>query len=154
MVPAAMCRGMASTSISRQSVFCLSFVGLWPYVASPIPRLVCLEMVEARRPAFRKRSNVTMMRIKAIIDMAVKAVRSVEPWARANKYPAGKPIGPIVAVRSAVIRSIVEIPIRTHGGWSHVYADGNLGLCTRCAAQKESGESCESKDVGFEHNSP
>jgi hypothetical protein len=55
------------------------------YVASPIPRLVSLKVVEALCPALRQRSNVTVMRIKPVVDMAEKAVTAVKPGASSNK---------------------------------------------------------------------
>src|SRR5579863_207334 len=142
-----------TTSISRQRVFTPRFMAVVAHVASPIPRLISLEVVEALRPALRQRSNVTVMRIKAIVDMAVKAVTAVKPGTRSNKYPANKPVGPIVSVRSTVIRGVVEIPIRAHGSHSDVYADGNLGWRHGYTTQKASHESCESKRTDFEHDS-
>ncbi len=97
-------------------MFSVPFMASGTYVASPIPCLICLEVVEALRSALRQRSVVTMMRIKAVVDMAVKAVRAVKPWARSNKHPTDKPIGPIIAVRSTVVWGIVEVPVRAHGG--------------------------------------
>jgi hypothetical protein len=123
---------MPTTPISGEGVFTLRFMASFAYVASPIPRLVSLEVVEALGSALRQRSSVTVMRIKAIVDMAVKAVRAVKPGASSKKHPANKPIGPIVAVRSTVIGGIVEISVRTYGSHSDIYADGNLGLRHRC----------------------
>jgi hypothetical protein len=125
---------MRSTPISGERVFSLPFMASVAYVASPIPRFVCLEVVEALRPVLRQRSCVTVMRIKAVVDMAEKAVRAVKPGASSKKHPANKPIGPIVAVRSTVIGGIVEVPVRAHGSRSDVYADGNLGLRHGCTA--------------------
>jgi hypothetical protein len=118
---------MPPTPITGEGVFTRRFMAGIAYVASAIPRLVSLEVVEALRPAPRQRSRVTMMGIKAVVDMAVKAVRAVKPGASSKKHPANKPIGPIVAVWSTVVWFIVEIPVRAY--WSHadVYADGNLG---------------------------
>lgn len=96
---------MRTAPISGEGVFSLRFMAGLPYVASPIPRLVSLEVVEALCPALRQRSNVTVMRIKPVVDMAEKAVRAVKPGASSKKHPANKPIGPIVAVRSTVIRA-------------------------------------------------
>jgi hypothetical protein len=130
MVPPA----MRTTPISGEGVFGLPFMASIAYVASPIPRLVSLEMVEALRPALRQRSSITVMRIKAVVDMAEKTPMAVKPGASSKKHPANKPIGPIVAVRSTVIWGIVEVPVRTHGSRSNVYADGNLGSRHRCTA--------------------
>src|SRR5579863_1730876 len=123
MVPAA----MRTTPISREGMFSLRFVAGIAYVASPIPRFVSLEVVEALRTALRQRSSVSVMRIKAVVDMAEKAVRAVKPGASSKKHPANKPIGPIVAIRSTVVRGIIEVSIGAHGSHSDVYADGNLG---------------------------
>src|SRR5580658_3185733 len=130
--------------IPGESVFSLRFMASIAYVASPIPCLVSLEVVEALRPALRQRSNITVMRIKAVVDVAEEAARTVKPGAGSKKYSANKPIGPVVAVRSTVIGGIVEVPIRTGGSHSDVYPDGNLGRRHGCAAQKDSCESCES----------
>ena len=119
---------MRTTPISGEGVFSLAFVASVAYVASPIPRLICLEVVEAPRPTLRQRSNVTVMRIKAVVDMAEKAARSVKPGASSNKQPANKPIGPVITVRSTVIWGIVEVPVRAHGSRSDVYADRDLGM--------------------------
>jgi hypothetical protein len=74
------------------------------------------------------------MRIKAVVNMAVKAVTAVKPRASSKKHAANKPIGPIVAVRSTVIWGIVEVPVRAHGSHSNVYADTDLGWRHRCTA--------------------
>ena len=121
-----------TTPISGKGVFSLPFMASIAYVASSIPRLVSVEVVEAFRPALRYRSSVTVMRIIAVVDMAEKAARTMKPGASPKKHPANKPIGPIVTVRSTVIRSIVEIPVRTHGSRSDVYVDGDLGSRHRC----------------------
>lgn len=125
---------MRTAPISGERVFSFPFVAGVAYVASPIPSLVCLEVVEALRPAFWQWPSVTVMRIKAVVYVAVKAVPAVKPGASSNKYPAGKPIGPIVSVWSTVIRGIIEIPVRTHGSRSYVYADGHLSSPQRCTA--------------------
>jgi hypothetical protein len=125
---------MPTTPISGEGVFTLRFMASIAYVASSIPRLVSLEVVEALRPPLRHRSSVTVMRIIAVVDMAVKAVRAVKPGASSKKHPANKPIGAIVAVGSTVIRGIIEVPVRTHGGHADVYADCNLSSRHRCAA--------------------
>ena len=125
---------MPGTPISGEGVFSLPFVGSVAYVASPIPRLVCLKVVEALRPALRQRSSVTVMRIKAVVDMAVKAVMAVKPGTSSKKHPTNKPIGPIVAIRGTVIWGVVEVPVRTYWSRSDVYADGNLGPRHRCTA--------------------
>jgi hypothetical protein len=116
---------MTTATASGQGVFAASIMASVAYVTLPIPRLVSVEVVERRLSASRQRSNVTVMRIIAVVDVAVEAVRAVKPGASANKHPSCKPIGPVVAVGSAVIGRIVEVPIRAHRGHSNV--DGDLG---------------------------
>jgi hypothetical protein len=118
----------ATTPISGERVLTPRFMASVAYVSSSISRLVSLEVVEALRPAFRQRSSVTVMRIKPVVDMSVKAVMAMKPRASSKKHPAHKPIRPVVAVRSTVIGGIVEVPVRTHGSHSDVYASLNLGL--------------------------
>ncbi len=144
---------MRATPISGEGMFSLRIMAGLAHVPSPIPRLVALEVVEALRPALRQRPNVTVMRIKAVVDMAEKAVRAVKPRTSSKKHPANKPIGPIVAVRSAVIWGIVEVSVRAYGSRSDVYADDNLGSRRRCTAQEGDCESCEDKHIDFEHDS-
>jgi hypothetical protein len=125
-------RGMPTTPITGEGVFSPRFMAGIAYIASAIPRLVSLEVVEALSPTLGQRSSVAVMRIEAVVDMAVKAVAAVKPGASSKEYPADKPIGPVVAIRSTVIGGIVEVPVRTDGSGSDVYADGNLGWCRRC----------------------
>jgi hypothetical protein len=115
-----------TTPISGEGMFSLPFMGSVAYVASPIPGLVCLEVVEALRSALRHRSSVTVMGIKAVVDVAIKAVMTMKPRTSSEKHSANKPIGPIVAVGSAVIRGVVEVSVRAHGSRPDIYADGNL----------------------------
>jgi hypothetical protein len=129
-VPAA----VRTTPISREGVFSRPVMARVAYVASPIPRLISMEVVEALRPAIWQRSNVTVMRIEAVVNMAVKAVRAMKPGTSSKKHPANKPIGTVIAVRSAVIWGVVKVSVRAHGSHSDVYADGNLGARHRCTA--------------------
>jgi hypothetical protein len=117
---------VTTTPISGERVLSLRFMASVAYVASPISRLISLEMVEALRPALRHRSSVTVMGVIAVIDMSVKALMAVKPRACSKKHPSNKPIRAVVTVRSTVIGRIVEVSIRTHGSCADVYANGNL----------------------------
>jgi hypothetical protein len=141
-----------TTPISGEGVFGLSFMASFAYVTLPIPRLVCLEVVEALRPALRQRSNVTVMRVIAVVDVAEKAMMAVKPGAGSNEQPADKPVGPIVAIRSTVIRRIVEVPVRAYGSRPNIYANRNLGARRRRTAEKGNCKSCENKRIDFEHD--
>lgn len=95
-------------------------------VASPIPRLVRMEVVETLCATLWERSHVAMVRIKPVIDMSVKAVRAVKPRTCSKKHSAHKPIRSVVAVRSTVVWGIVEVSVRTYWSWSDVYTNGDL----------------------------
>src|SRR5579863_4259429 len=96
-----------TTSISGEGMFSLRVMASFAYVASPIPRLVSLEVVEALRPALGHRSGVTVMGVKEVVHMAEEAATAVKPGAGSKKHTAHKPIGPIVAVGRTVIWGIV-----------------------------------------------
>src|SRR5580700_10899499 len=124
-------RGTAAV-ISGQGMFAGAVMGSSAYVALRIMRLVSLEVVELLASARRQRSMIPVMRIVAVVDVAIKAVGAVEPGAGSEEHPAHKPIRPIVAVGRAIIRSIVEVPVGAHRRHSNV--DGNLGRRQGCAA--------------------
>jgi hypothetical protein len=122
--------------VSRQSVFAAGVMARVACVASPVARLVTVEVVEPLLTALRHRSVVTVVWIKAVVDVAVKPARAVEPGTGAKEHPANKPIRSIVAVRGTVIGSIVEVPVRAHRWWSNVDTDGHLGRRHRQTAEK------------------
>jgi hypothetical protein len=143
---------MATTTMATlksSAVFTAWIVACLAYVALPIPRLVRMEMAERRLSALRHRSRITVARIIAVINVAVEAVRTMEPWASAEEYPANKPIWTIVAIRSAGIRRIVKVPIRTHRRRSNI--NGDLSRGHGHAAQQHYSGSNESKQLPSKH---
>jgi hypothetical protein len=78
---AAVSARMPTTAISGQRMLTRRIMACVAYIASPISRLISLKVVEALRPALRQRPSVTVMRVEPVIDMPVKAVRAVKPWA-------------------------------------------------------------------------
>jgi hypothetical protein len=77
-----------TTPISGQSVFGAPFMTTVAYMALSISRLICVEVVEPLSAMFRQRSNVAVVRIVAVVDVAVKTVMAVEPRTCSNKHPA------------------------------------------------------------------
>ena len=108
-VPAA----MRTAPISGEGVFSCPVMARVAYVASPIPRLICMEVVEALRPALWHRSSVTVVRIKAVVNMAVKAARAMKPGTCPDEGPVLKPFRAVVPKGSACKWSRIEIPVRT-----------------------------------------
>jgi hypothetical protein len=130
---------MAATAAeSGQGAFVTRIMAGITYMALPIPRLIAVEVVELLLPAPRKRSVVAVTWVKAVVDMAVKAVMAVKPGACPNKYATVKPIGSIVAIGRTVIRSIVKVPVRAYR--RHSDADSDLGLRLGQAAEQGNGE--------------
>jgi hypothetical protein len=78
-----------------------------------IMRLITLEVVELLRSMLRHRPMVPMPRIVAVVHMPMEPMRPMEPGPSANEDAAGKPIGPVITIRCAVIRRVVKVPIRT-----------------------------------------
>jgi hypothetical protein len=113
------------------------------YVALAIPGLVRVEVVERLISAFGHRSDVTMARIIAIVDVAIEAVRTVIPRTRSYEHAAVEPIWPIVPVGRTTIGRIVVVPIRTNRRGSN--ANGNLGRCCCCTTQQHKGESRQNR---------
>ena len=93
-------------------------------VAAPIPHLVSVEMIEGFVSAFRMWTNVAVMRIEAIINVAVEVVRTVEPRAGSDEHAARKPLWPIVPVRGATVWGVVIVAIRARRLCSDI--DGDL----------------------------
>jgi hypothetical protein len=119
---------MASASpIAGKSVLTAAIVPGIAHVASPVPRLVSLEMVESLRSASRQRSIVSVVRIKAVVHVTIKAARSVKPWAGSDKYSTDEPVWAVVAIGSAIVRSVIEIPVGAYRRHTNVDTDGDLG---------------------------
>ena len=138
-----MAAAMTTTaSISRQGMLIARIVTGWAYVTPAIPRLVAMEMVEGRLPVTGQRPVITVMRVVAVIDVAVEPTRTVEPGSSSQKHSADKPVRPVIAVWSAVVRSVVEVSIGTYGGGTYIHANADLSLCFRsCAHEADSSNS-------------
>jgi hypothetical protein len=109
------------------------------YVATPVAGLIGVEVVERSLPVHGQWTVISTVRIKAIIDVAEKAMRAVEPWASSKKHSTGKPVGAVVAIRRAIIGSVVEVPIGADR--FHSDANGNLGWPQGGAAKQRNRES-------------
>jgi hypothetical protein len=113
-------------SSSRKPGVVLAAPVMWrsTRVAMLIVRRVCSKTAEGLLPAFWHRSMVAVAGIEALVDMAIKPMRPVEPGAGPNEYPSGEPIRTIVAIGRTVIRSIREVAVGAH--WSHPDVDRHL----------------------------
>jgi hypothetical protein len=127
--------------ISGKGVLAACFMAGVSHVALSVTRFVAVEVVETLRAALGQRSMVTVARVIAVVDVAIKAAMAVEPRAGANEDSTGKPVGAVVAVGGAIVRSIVEVPIGAPWRHSNVNADGNLG---RAQGRTTEQGNCES----------
>jgi len=78
-----------------------------------IVSLITVEVIELLLTMSRDRPVIPMVRIVPVVHMPMEATRPMEPRPSTDKDPACKPIWPIVSIRCAVIRRIVEVPIWT-----------------------------------------
>lgn len=74
------------------------------------------------------RPAIAESRIIMPIDVSMKSNRSLEPRPRADKYAACEPLRSVVAKRSAPVRRVIEISIRTHRRRADVYGNVYLGI--------------------------
>jgi hypothetical protein len=114
----------AALLMSGQRVLIAGVMIAFDYVACAISCLVAVEVVVGLISTRGQRSSVTVMRVKPVIDMAGEVGRAMEPGASSDKQAANKPIGPVVAVRRAVVGRVRKVPIGAHGRYSNV--DGDL----------------------------
>ena len=84
-----------------------------------------MEVVERLLTALGHRSGVTVMRVVAVIDVAIEAAMTVKPWAGSDEYPVTVPIRTIISINGTVIRSVVVIAI----GTSRLNTDVDTDLC-------------------------
>jgi hypothetical protein len=115
----------AISSLDTGTAFTTAVVASIADMASSVARFIGMEMVERPLAAVRHGADVTMVRIVAVVDVAIKAVTAVKPWTGADEDSSNEPIRTVVAVGGATIGFIVEVPVRTHRRASN--ADGDLG---------------------------
>jgi hypothetical protein len=113
----------AMTPHRAGAVFPASVVAGVAYVAPPVARLICVEVIEVPFAARRQRSGVTVTRIVAVIDVAVEAMRTVKPGTCSYEETAVEPIRSVIAVWRAVIGRKFVVPVRASRFRSDVNGD-------------------------------
>ena len=141
---------VAAAMISGESVFIVRVMIAGACMASPIARLVAVEVVERLFAAIRRRSSVAMAGIIAVVDMAVEVAGAAEPVPGADEHAVIEPIGPVVAVGRAVIGSVVVVAVGTDRLDTEV--DGDLGWRYARRAKQCSCENCECEGANFGHD--
>jgi hypothetical protein len=97
-------------------------------MAPSIACLISLEVGKRMIAAGGQGADIAVMRIEAVIHVTIEAVGAVEPGAGTDENAANEPVRPVIAIRGAIIRRIVEVPVRAIGRGPKIYADRDLGL--------------------------
>jgi hypothetical protein len=108
------------------------------HMAAPITHLVPVEVIEGPVTMLRNWTVIAVMWIEAVVHVAVEVVGAMEPRAGSDKDTAGEPLRPIVPVRGAAIRGVVEVTVRASRRHSDIDGDSS-----RCWARDTQDSSCQ-----------
>jgi hypothetical protein len=125
--------------LSSGAVFAAAVMAGVTYMALPVACFVCMEVIEWLLPTHWHRSGITVMRVVAVVHVAIKAVRTVKPGAGTDEQTTTEPIRPIVSVGSTIIRSVVIVPVGTYRLNSDI--DTDLSLCSKSPCQQNDSSS-------------
>jgi len=126
----------AATAVAGKRVLTTRLMGCVADMALSVASFIALEVVEGTRSATGDWTVVAVAGVKAIVHVAIKAMRAVEPGASAEEHAADEPVGAVVTVRSAIVRSVVEVAIRANGGYSNADGDLSGSRANRSSAEK------------------
>jgi hypothetical protein len=118
-------------------------------VAASITHLVSVEVIKGLVSTIRMWTSVALMRIEAVINVAVEVVRTVEPRAGSDEHAAAEPLRPIVSVGGAIVRG--EIVIAVRACWLRSDVDGDLGGCRVRNAQQSGSQGRDGKRFPIAH---
>ena len=123
----------AAMTLKSAAVFTACIMTGVAYVALTVPGLVCVEVAERLFAASGHRSVVTIMRVVAVVYVAVEAARAMEPRAGSDEQSAREPVRSVIAVRRAIIRRIVKVTVWANRGNTDI--NSNLCWCFRAAGE-------------------
>jgi hypothetical protein len=75
----------AMSALSSGAVFAPTLMARIPNMTLSIASLIRMEVIERLLPARWHRSTVTVMRIIAIVNVAVKATAAMKPWSSSDE---------------------------------------------------------------------
>ena len=110
-------------------------------MALAIACLIAVEVIEGLLAAIRHGSGVSVAGVIPIIDVAIEAGVTVIPRTSADEDASVEPVGTIVAVGGAVVRSVVVVAVGASRCGADANTDGNLGRGHRTRAYKGNGKS-------------
>ena len=140
---------MAATSVASATCVTSARVASAACMAPSITHLISVEMIKGLFSASRMWTGITVMRIEAIINVAAELVGTVEPRAGSDEYAAVEPLGTVVAIWGAGVRSVVVEAIRANRLCSDI--DGDLGGCRAWDAQQRGNKGGKGKNFQIAH---
>src|SRR6266403_1914718 len=113
-------------------------------VGTSITHLVSVEVIEGRLSTRRMWTNVAVMWIEAVINVAAEVVVAVEPRAGSDEHVAGEPFGTVVPIWGEVVVAIRAIRLCSD-------IDGDLGGYRARDAQQSDNQDGKGKDFPIAH---
>jgi hypothetical protein len=92
-------------------------------MAAPIKHLVSVEVIKGLVSTVRMWTSVAVMRIETVINVALEVVGAVEPRAGSDEHAASEPLGPVVAVWSAIVWGVIVVAVRASRFCSDINRD-------------------------------
>jgi hypothetical protein len=134
-------------SLDSGLTFACWFVAGVAYVTLPVACFIAMEVLEGLGASFGHGAVVTVVRIVAVVDVAVEAAVAVKPGAGSDKEAAGEPVRAVVAVGGAIVGGVVEVSVGAYRGDTNVDRDlgGRHGSCAQ--ERKRDGGKGERFDV-------
>jgi hypothetical protein len=81
----------------------------------------------------------SIIAIEMVVDVAPEVVASVVPRTRADEDASRKPFGAVIAIGSAIIGWVIEVPVRTLGRRPNLHRDLGLHFLRRSRKAERRG---------------
>ena len=140
---------MAAACVTSAACVASTCVTSASYMAAPRPHLVSAEMIERLVSPGRMWTNVTVMWIEAVINVAMEVAWAVEPGTGSDEHAAIEPLGPVVPVWGAVVWGNVVVAVRADRRCSDI--DGDLSGCRARNAQQSGSQGRKGKVFPIAH---
>jgi len=118
-------------------------------VAASITHFVSVEVIKGLVSTVRMWTNIAVMRIEAVINVAVEVAGAAEPRAGSDEHAAAEPLGPVIPVWRAVVRGEVVVAIRANRFCSDI--DRDLSGCRARNAQQSDNQGRKGKEFPIAH---
>lgn len=95
----------------------------------PVEAVMPIAAEVAMFPTMREAAAVAVMRIEAVIHVAVEASRAMEPWTGPDEESIREPFRSVIAIGGAIVWSVVEVAVGTYGFRANIDAKIERHLC-------------------------